>query len=171
MVPAPVRSGETKLYTGFGRQHAYWQLARWFGDLGIGRHNEYGGRCRHRRARNDRPFGRFIGRAIRRSSLRRLRSDAFRRRAQGNDDRRAGRRSEGTDGAAQGQRPGHRLRPAGVVYLQDRRGQEALLGGNQLRSSGSEHEKALELLLLAHQGRLDSRTLGGGQRPGRHDRT
>ena len=39
--------------------------------------------CRHRRARNDRPAGRFIGWAVRRPSLRRLRSDAVRRRAQG----------------------------------------------------------------------------------------
>ncbi len=34
---------------------------------------------------------------------------------------------------------------------------------------GIEHEEALELLLLAHQGRLDPRTVGGGQCPGRHD--
>ena len=34
---------------------------------------------------------------------------------------------------------------------------------------GAEHEEALELLLLADQGRLDSRALGWGQRPGRHD--
>ena len=34
---------------------------------------------------------------------------------------------------------------------------------------GSEHEEALELLLLAHQGRLDPRTVGRRQCPGRHD--
>ena len=34
---------------------------------------------------------------------------------------------------------------------------------------GTEHEKAVELLLLAHQGRLDPRTVGRRQRPSRHD--
>ena len=43
---------------------------------------------------------------------------------------------KGPNGHAQGQRPGHRLRSAGVVYLQDRGREEAVLGGNQLRSSG-----------------------------------
>ena len=76
---------------------------------------------------------------------------------------------KGPNGHAQGQRPGHRLRPAGLVHLQGRGGQEALRRGDQLCSGGSEHEKALEFLLLAHQGRLGSRTLGWGQRPGRHD--
>ena len=44
--------------------------------------------ARHRRARHDRPVGRFLGRAVRRSLFRRLRSDAVRRRAEGQDDRR-----------------------------------------------------------------------------------
>ena len=34
---------------------------------------------------------------------------------------------------------------------------------------GREYQEALELLLLADEGRLDPRALGRGQRPGRHD--
>ena len=34
---------------------------------------------------------------------------------------------------------------------------------------GAEHEEALELLLLADQGRLDPRAVGRRQCPGRHD--
>ena len=60
---------------------------------------------------------------------RRLCSDAIRRRAQDQDDGGPGRRFEaGPTATAQGQRPGHRLRPAGLVYLQGRRRQEALHG-------------------------------------------
>ena len=76
---------------------------------------------------------------------------------------------KGPERRALDQRPGHRLRPAGMVYLQGRGGQEALHGRNDLRSGRSEHEEALELLLLADQGRLDPRALGRRQWPGRHD--
>ena len=43
-------------------------------------------------------------------------------------------------------------------------------GRDQVRPDGAECEEALELLLLADEGRRDARALGRRQRPGRHDR-
>ena len=51
-----------KFNTGIGRQHAYWQPARWVGDLGACRHMSVAV-GQHRRARHERPAGRFIGRS------------------------------------------------------------------------------------------------------------
>ena len=79
-----------------------------------------------------------------------------------------GRRAQGAQRSGADQRPGRRPRPAGMVHLPGRGRREALHGRDQVRSGRAEHEEALELLLLADQGRLDSRALGGGQRAGRH---
>ena len=116
------------------------------------------------------PSGRFIGRAVRRSSLRRLCSDAFRRRAQGHDDRGSGRRSQ----RARRARPRSMARTSAST---SRDGIPSRVEGAKKPYSvetsfvqvGAEHEKAVELLLLAHQGRLDPRTVGRRQCPGRHD--
>ena len=119
-----------KFNTGIGRQHAYWQLARWFGDLGVGRHPwVWRQRARHRRARHDRPAGRFAGRAVRRSLL--TASTSRRGSAASSRSRRpTGKVVElkGPNGDAADQWPGDRLRPAGVVHLQGRGRQEALHG-------------------------------------------
>ena len=87
-----------KLYTGIGRQHAYWQLARWFGDLGIGRH-PWGWRPARRPPSDVTtvPLGGSLDGSVRRSLFRRLRSDAVRRRTHSQDDRRQGRRAQGTE--------------------------------------------------------------------------
>ena len=53
------------------------------------------------------------------------------------------------------QRPGRRTGSGGLGHLQGEGGQAVLHGGNHLRPGRPEREEALELLLLADEGRLD----------------
>ncbi len=141
---------------------------RWFGDLVAARFDELDGQCSRRRERHSDSSGRIDRWAVRRSLLRSLRADAIRRRADGKIVGGPGGRAQGPRRRAEGQRPGNRHRSAGLVHVQSRRGQEAIQGRDHVRSSRPEHQEAVELLLLADQGRLDSRALGRRQRARRH---
>ena len=56
-----------------------------------------------------------------------------------------------------------------MVYLQVVGAQKPYTVETTFIQVGQSTQEALELLLLADQGRLDPRALGRGQRPGRHD--
>ena len=58
---------------------------------------------------------------------------------------------------------------ARLVYLRGDRGDQALQRRDHLRPGRAERPEALELLLLADQGRRHPRALGRRQRPRRHD--
>ena len=74
----------------------------------------------------------------------------------------------GPDGRAVDQRHRRRARSAGLVHLPDRGGRRPLQRLDQVRPGRRGGPQALELLLLADQGRRDPRALVRRQRPGRH---
>ena len=80
----------------------------------------------------------------------------------------ASRRAQGAERHGGRQWPGRRSGSPGLVHLQGGGGQEGLHRRDQLRPGRPEPQEALELLLLAHEGRLDPRALGRRQWPGRH---
>ena len=134
--------------------------------------DEYGGNGTHRRARHDRPLGgsldgqsgdhyygvyvptRFGG------ELKVKATDGQGRRAQGAQ----------RDAARSTARTSASISRAGIPS-RSRAPRSPTRSETTLRPGRPEHEEALELLLLAHQGRLDPRALGRRQCPGRHDDT
>ena len=155
----------------FGRQHAYRQQARRRGVLGDRRRDVRDPAPRGGAAERVQPVplgGSLVG-PVGRPAVRRLCPDAVRRRADHQDHRPATvGKITGPDGRDAPERPGSRAEPARLVHLQGHRGDEALYGRDHVRPGRPEHPQALELLLLADQGRRDPRALGRRQRPGRH---
>ena len=116
------------------------------------------------------PTRRFSRRPVRRSLLRRLRSDAIRRRAPDQNDRRE--RSSSSSGptarrSTNGQDIG--FDQQGWYTFKVEGAKKPYSVENTFVQVAQSTKKTLELLLLAHQGRLDPRALGRRKRTRRHD--